>query len=244
VASSAVEVVGSFTYDKHYARDRKADRLAVEKSFPRASNVKLVTVATENLAECEIELIPVLNAVCAMAGVHVVLKLHPEDSLDYFERLAERLNVRDRIDIVKKYPLGELLCASDLLICVMSNIAIEAAVTGTPTLMCDFSGKTKVLDFAAEGLCIPCKSADELLEVLGKLLSDDSFMKSAHQRMRTGLRRFNGPNDGRSTQRIVDYVVERAGFARRLENVASGQPSAGHPGAGERGASQDTVTTA
>lgn len=247
VALSAVEVVGSFTYDKHFSRDRKADRLAVEKNFPRASKVKLVTVATENLGECEIELVPVLNAVSAMPGVHVVLKLHPEDSLDYFERLANRLKIRDRIDIVKKYPLGELLCASDLLICVMSNIAIEAGVTGTPTLMCDFSGKTKVLDFAAEGLCIPCKSAGELPGLLEKLLTDESFMNAARERMRTGLRRFNGPNDGRSTQRIVDYVLARAGFARGLGDIASGQPFAlgdGGPGAGERGASQDTVTMA
>lgn len=247
VAANTIEVVGSFTYDKHRTRDRKADRLAVEKSFPRTRNVKLVTVATENLPDCDIEMIPVLSAVCAMPGVHVVLKLHPEDSLDYFERLAERLRVRDRIDIVKKYPLGELLGASDLLICIMSNIVIEAGVTGTPTLMCDFSGKARVLDFAAEGLCMPCKSASELPEILGKLLSDESYMQMALQRMHAGLRRFNGPNDGRSTQRIVDYVVARAGLACAVDTIASGQPSTmsdGRSGAGESGASQDTVTMA
>jgi hypothetical protein len=211
VPSQSIAVVGSYTYDKHRGRDKEADRRLVELKFPRAAKKRLIVVATEALPDCETELVPILSTAAALPGAHLILKLHPEDSLEYFESLAARVGVHRQIDIVKSYPLGALLDAADLLICVMSNIAIEAAVMGTPTLMCDFSDKTKVIDFAEEGLCVACRDPAMLKPMLEQLLFDEVKSVELHARLAQGIRRFNGPNDGRSTERIVDRVLAAVG---------------------------------
>lgn len=203
---SSIEVVGAYTYDKHHGRNKAEDRCRVEADFPRTKGKKIVTVGTEAFPDPETELGPVLTAVANIEGLHVVLKLHPSDRLPDFEALATQLGVRDKIDIVKQYPLGQLLGASDLLIVVVSNIAIEAAVIGTPTLICDFSNKADVVDFVAEGLCMGCKDPTRVQEVVSDLLFDPRRSADAERLMREGVRRFNGLNDGHSSERIADFL--------------------------------------
>lgn len=224
-----IEVVGAYTYDKHHGRDRAADRRRVEEDFPRAKGKKLVTVGTEAFPDPETELGPVLSAVPYLEGVHVVLKLHPSDQMSDFEAMAERLGVRDRIDIVKQYPLGQLLGASDLLIVVVSNIAIEAAIIGTPTLICDFSGKADVVDFVAEGLSIGCEDPARVGEMVHAMLFDEATATRARELLQHGIRRFNGPNDGHSSERIADYFVRPStgwlsGLRQRIANSMYPKP--------------------
>ena len=227
-----IEVVGAYTYDKHHGRDRDADRRRVEEDFPRAKGKKLVTVGTEAFPDPETELGPVLGAVPHLEGVHVVLKLHPSDQMADFEAMAERLGVRDRIDIVKQYPLGQLLGASDLLIVVVSNIAIEAAIIGTPTLICDFSGKADVLDFVAEGLSMGCSDPSRVGEMVHAILFDEATAARARELLQDGIRRFNGPNDGQSSERIADYFVRPSisllsGLRQMITNSMYPKPDAG-----------------
>ncbi len=224
-----IEVVGAYTYDKHHGHDRAADRRRVEEDFPRAIGKKLVTVGTEAFPDPETELGPVLGAVPYLDGVHVVLKLHPSDEMAVFEAMAERLGVRDKIDIVKQYPIGQLLGASDLLIVVVSNIAIEAAIRGTPTLICDFSGKADVVDFVAEGLSMGCEEPARVGEMVHAMLFDEATAAQARQLLERGIRRFNGPNDGQSSERIADYFVRPttswlSGLRQRLAGVMYSKP--------------------
>jgi len=217
VRPETIEVVGSYTYDKHRGRDRGRDRSAVERAFPKLGRRKLVTVLTEVLPAPETELVPILTALTSLPDVHVVLKVHPDDPLEQFEALSRKLGVRYQIDIVKSCDLSQLLGASDLLICAMSSVAIEAAVTGTPTLMCDFSGRTAVINLVREGLCVGCSEPAKLAETVHKLLSDPVTRRQAFDLMAGGIRRFNGPNDGRSAERIVDFVIARAQWASPTE---------------------------
>lgn len=229
VKPNTIEVVGAYTYDKHQGGDRDADRRRVDEDFPRTIGKKLVTVGTEAFPDPETELGPVLGAVPYLDGVHVVLKLHPSDEMAVFEAMAERLGVRDRIDIVKQYPIGQLLGASDLLIVVVSNIAIEAAIRGTPTLICDFSGKTDVVDFVAEGLSMGCDDPARVGEMVHAMLFDEATAAQARQLLERGIRRFNGPNDGQSSERIADYLVRPttswlSGLHQRLAGAMYSKP--------------------
>lgn len=204
----SIEVVGSPTYDVFHGRDCVADRTKVSTEFPGCRDKKLVVVATEAFPDPLTEIGPLLNVLGGMNGVHVVLKLHPEDSLEYFSSYVAALPRNENIDVVKQTDLGALLHTADLLICVLSNIIISAAVMGTPTLVCDFGGRTSVIDFVKEGLCIGCNDPAKLEKTLRSLLFDPS-RESDLQRAIKNIRRFNGPNDGRSAQRIVNYVLGR-----------------------------------
>ena len=214
VEARSMTVVGSQTYDRHRGRNRGAARAVVEQKFARARNKKLVLVATEAFPDPEIEFEPIMAALISIPQVHVILKLHPDDSVERFEALAIKYGVSEEIDIVKAYALSELLAAADLLLCVVSNIVIEAAIVGTPTLVCDFIGRAKVLSFVEEGLCLGCTEPALVRETVTRLLFDPKIARRAQELMATGLHRFNGPNDGRSSERIVDIVLDRAKIAQ------------------------------
>jgi UDP-N-acetylglucosamine 2-epimerase len=222
VEARSITVVGSQTYDRHRSRNRVAARAVVEQKFLRARNKKLVLVATEAFPDPEIEFGPIMMALSSIPEVHVILKLHPDDSVERFEALAIKFGVSEEIDIVKAYLLSELLAAADLLICVVSNIVIEAAIVGTPTLVCDFIGRAKVLSFVEEGLCLGCTDPALVRETVMRLLFDHNTAKQALELMERGLHRFNGPNDGRSSERIVDIVLDRAKTVQITSSTFSG----------------------
>ncbi|MEM5493321.1 UDP-N-acetylglucosamine 2-epimerase [Hoeflea sp. AS16] len=206
---SAIHVVGSPAFDAHLGRDRIADRATVETDFPRVHGNRLIVVTSEAFPDPATELVPILQAVTRIAGAHVVFKLHPDDNPAAMREMAERAGVADSIDIVHRYPLGQLLGAADLLVSVMSTVIIEAAVVGTPTLVCDFSGKSAVLDFVEEGLSLGCYDPRDVQRQAEAMLFDAAVAESASQKMRDGIERFNGPNDGQSAKRIARLVSDR-----------------------------------
>src|SRR5262249_53704901 len=135
------------------------------------------------------------------------------DSLDFYANVLTSLGKPENIVAVQQCDLLALLCAADLLIAILSNVIITAGVLGTPTLVCDFSEKTRVLNFVKEGLCAGCYEPKEVSAVVQDLLFNPESKAAAQRRLTTGLRRFNGPNDGNSHQRIASFLqtVSRQG---------------------------------
>lgn len=203
-------VVGSPTYDVFHGRDKAADRAAVYNNFPACRDKKLVVVATEAFPDPLTEMEPILNALGGMEGVHVIVKVHPSDRLSYFQSYVSGLPQSENIEVVQDTDLGALLQTADLLICVISNIIISAAVMGTPNLVCDFGSRTGVIDFVKEGLCIGCNDRAKLKDMIHGLLFDPEQRDCVKSHLARGLARFNGPSDGRSAERIADYIIARA----------------------------------
>lgn len=203
-------VVGSPTYDVFVGRDDATDRLYCDTEFPGSRGRKLVVVATEAFADPLVEIGPVLATLGDMDGVFVVIKVHPSDSVAFFEQYVGSLPRRDNIQVVGACDLGALLHTADLLICIISNIIISAAVLGTPTLVCDFSNKRRVIDFVAAGLCRGCFDPTDVRASVERLLFDPTEEARVREMLALGVRRFNGPSDGKGAWRIVDYTLARA----------------------------------
>lgn len=218
---ASIHVVGSPAFDAHMGRDRAVDRARVEADFPRLAGNRLMVVTSEAFPDPATELVPILQAVTQITGAHVIFKLHPDDDPAGMQKMTERAGVADRIDMVHRYPLGQLLGAADLLVSVMSTVIIEAAVVGTPTLVCDFSGKSAVLDFVGEGLCLGCNDPAEIRRQAEAILFDPAVAERAREKIRDGIERFNGPNDGQSARRIARMVADRvyAGAAAEGRNT-------------------------
>lgn len=98
------------------------------------------------------------------------------------------------------------------LACIVSNIIIKAAILGTPTLGCDFSGKSSQNEFAENGLVTPCKDPSRLDATLDALLTIDKSSLQVRTSLLRGLAKFNGPNDGKSHERVVDIVTGKQNF--------------------------------
>jgi hypothetical protein len=145
-----------------------------------------------------------------MNDVAVVLKAHPSDSLQFYESFVGSLGNPENIRVVQNCNLSALLHSADLLMAILSNVIVTAAALGTPTLVCDFSGKSKVVNFVAEGLCEGCYDPEQISDSVRRLLFDDVFRAKALDRLALRVSRFNGPNDGNSHKRIASFVQSLA----------------------------------
>ena len=201
-----IDVVGSPTYDVFIGRNKVEDTALVNGFFPAKGNKKLVVVATEAFSDPLTEMAPVLRSLSKMENVFVVVKVHPKDSVGYFRAVSTEID--ENIQVVGIFDLGALLNSSDLLICVLSNLIISAAILGTPVLSCDFSGKRKVIDFVKEGLCFGCDKVEDVDSMIGDLLRLGKESSVVKQKLKQGIVRFNGPNDGQSHSRIKDILLE------------------------------------
>lgn len=210
VPPDRVRSVGSVTFDNALGRDAEADRKLVRKRILPLwqEGMKLVIVGTEALPRPLEEIEPALQALLQLAQVYVAIKVHPADSIEFYQEVARRHGSRQRIEVVGKCDLDALLNSADLLICVLSNIIVTAAQLGTPTLVCDFADKRRPLDFVKAGLCLGCFDRQELAEMVRALLSDSPQRKTALEMMGAGLRAFNGPNDGLSHIRVAQEVLD------------------------------------
>ena len=201
-----IDVVGSPTYDPFVGRNKAEDIALVNSLFPAKGNKKMVVVATEAFSDPLTEMGPVLRSLSKMKNVFVVVKVHPKDSVDYFRFVSSEID--ENIEVVGIVDLGALLNSSDLLICILSNLIISAAILGTPTLSCDFSGKRKVIDFVEENLCFGCNKVEEIDSIIENLLCLGKESSVIKQKLKQGIVRFNGPNDGQSHSRIKDILLE------------------------------------
>ena len=207
-AAEAIDVVGTPQFDRHVGtpRDKGIDRRQVESLFPGIIGNRLVVLGTERRPNEMGELVPVVEALAAMDGVYTIIKVHPDESPFPFEDLVQEYGT-GRFEVVQACDLRMLLSAADLLICSASNINIQAAQLGTPALVVSLAVEPYRIDFVSEGLCIGVRKREEIGPTILGILTDDETRKRAKNLARTGIRRFNGPNDGRSVERVVDAIL-------------------------------------
>lgn len=210
VDADSIRVVGSTTYEAALDRDRTADIERTRCVLPAwQPSQRLVVLATEALPVPETELVPMLQACLALDDVHAVVKLHPADAIDAFTRIISEQAFDDkRVSLLTTCDLEALLHAADLLVCVQSNIAITAAILGTPTLSPTFGGRERPVDITTGGFATECAAADSAQELIDSLTRSGTDRQGALDRMHKGVRHFAGRADGRSHVHIADAVLE------------------------------------
>jgi UDP-N-acetylglucosamine 2-epimerase len=206
VSSETVHVVGAELFDRAYGRDPDADRRAMESFIPSIRGRKLVVVGSEDRPDQMEEIEAILEELTPMQDLHVVIKLHPDDPADPFYQMVKRLEHGANATVIPKCDLHALLHVADLLICVRSNIIVEAAVMGTPTLVCDFNPELARINMVDEGIALGCWRREDVAAKTRQCLFDEATIAAHSALTRRGLARFNGPNDGNSCGRVVDFL--------------------------------------
>jgi UDP-N-acetylglucosamine 2-epimerase len=209
IPEASITCVGSTTYDKSHGRNRDADRQHTRTRILKnwGPDEKLVVIATEHIRRPFEEIDPAVRSLLAIDGTHIVIKVHPSDDLDMFEQYARSLVVGEKLEVVKSCDLIALLHAADLVIAIYSNVIINAAVLGTPTLVCDFSNKRAAFDFVAAGLSLGCFDPAHLPQMLKEMLEASPLRETAEELLRRNIRQFNGANDGQSAVRVAQAIA-------------------------------------
>lgn len=198
--------VGTALFDQTLQGDRTGDNEKVRRLLPAWRDERLIVIGTEHRAKQIDDIRAVLGALAGREGLLIVIKVHPADSEEQFRRLAGEFAGTAEIAVVGHCDLDALLACADLLICQRSNIIITAALLQTPVLVCDFFGSDAIFDFAREGLGRKCLEPDEIWPDVQSLVFAPDARARQLRRQNENLRRFNGPNDGHSAERIVGFL--------------------------------------
>ena len=103
----------------------------------------------------------------------------------------------------------------------MSNVIVKAAMIGVPILTCDFTGKSKVVDFISDGVSEGCLRVEEVEKKIDLLLGDETYRKRRINQMRQAIRRYVSYFDNESANRIVHHLCAiGSGLARGRENFS------------------------
>lgn len=196
--------VGSVIFDLSLQRDFEQDLSITQKMLPHweKRSEKLVVIGTEARPGQVEEIKKIVSVLRKINHVFVVLKLHPSDRKEDFSDEVFKL-----CHIIEKCDLDALLHTASLLICLKSNIIINAAIMGTPTLACKFSQiEFEPVNFEKEGIALGCFSENDLEKKLEDILFNREKRKELLDYINKNLSRFNGLNDGKSAERIVEIL--------------------------------------
>ncbi|MFO7973281.1 MAG: hypothetical protein R6V12_01450 [Candidatus Hydrogenedentota bacterium] len=137
-----------------------------------------------------------------------------EDAAPY-EAMVEALPapVRERVWIDRLSPYHSL-AVSDVVLCTQSNFGIEAILLGKPVINVDLEAYGAAMHRVGLGpafdngdAVIHVAHRDEIVPAIERALLDPESRASLQARRRRSVRRFNGVNDGRASERVADLIV-------------------------------------
>lgn len=207
IDEGSIMPVGSVHYDQSCGRSLPEDVAYTRDLLPEWGDRPLVVIATENRSNQLAEIRPTLEALKQRSDLYVVIKLHPGDPVELFERLLLDLGSPSHFKLIPKCDVLAVIHASSLLITMSSNLVIEAAVMGNISLSYNFSSSNPVFDFVKEGLCFGANSPDECMAKIDMLVSD-SALRSEALALVKNVHRFHASNDGGSVERIFKNIVD------------------------------------
>lgn len=149
-----------------------------------------------------------LRAVDALEGVHCLIKPHPAEPPEPYQRaLREAAVSRTRV-LPPFVDLLKLLHAADALVTVESLSAVEALVLGRPVVVLEMPNHLR--DLVEAGVAVGVESGRDPAGALWAVLRDPETRERLEERRRAYLSELAMGVDGRATRRILALVRETA----------------------------------
>jgi hypothetical protein len=205
---ASLRIVGSTRLDRLAASARSLDdgsraRLRARVSARDGDAIVLVAAKSTQIAGA---LEAVIDAVRHLDGVRLVIKCHPADTKEPYERAAAGAT---NVTVVgADFDLGSLIVVSRLLITVNSTAAIEAMALGVPSLVVALPNNLTPLVNA--GVMAGATDAASIAGAVKALLYHQDDRVALAHRSAEFLTRNHIVSDGRAADRAADAVLECA----------------------------------
>lgn len=201
-------ITGTPLFDSALFRDAALDAATVRALLPDWRGEPYVVVGTEHRFNQMAEIVPTMRALARFPGLRVVLKLHPADTPSEFEALVgECRALGGVVDLVERCDLDALLHRAALLVTTHSNIIINAAMLGTPSIVHDYSDIYRV-DFHAAGVSLLAESPEALERQTRELLASPERREACSRAARSNISQFCGALDGESAARVAAILLD------------------------------------
>lgn len=208
IAPDRIHEVGSYHFDRARHRVQEDDAKLCDALLPERAGRPLVIIATECRPKQHLEIEPTLAALAERDDILTVLKLHPSEVAAPFEEMLARLGNPSHIILVGQCDTLALVANADVLITMGSNLIVEAAVLGTPSISYNYTGAPCPIDFVHEGLCLGATTPEECLRLIeGIAVRGEAYDKA--MALLENVTRFNAVNDGMFIERMTAAIIAK-----------------------------------
>lgn len=141
---------------------------------------------------------PLLNK-----SVHLVIKIHPIEKLDYYQHLLKG----KQVIIFKDVVLADVINMSDVvLVSGYSTTVLDASVLQKPVVFLNVFNDIEDIPYAKMGLAVGVYSLGELKSIVEKLLYNQTIRKKCLARSKLFYDSNREFADGKATERIVSLI--------------------------------------
>jgi UDP-N-acetylglucosamine 2-epimerase len=150
----------------------------------------------------------VVSALLAVPGIHVILRPHPSDPSDLWERLR-REHGSERVTLHRTGDSLTLVRACDALVTQHSTIVLEAALLGKPVVTAEFGGLHGPTRVIPGVVATQVRGLEELTREVQRLATEvHTARPKPSQSRQAALEAMVGPVDGRAGERVAELVAE------------------------------------
>ena len=227
---ASLKVTGSPRLDMLIARLSELGPADLERArtLTGAGDDELIVLVTTKEKEARHVLPALVAAATSIPGVRLVIKPHPAETSDAYERVASQPGVTV---LPADSALAPLLAASRAVITVNSTVALDAAVAGVPALVIGLPNNLS--PFVDAGALAGAKTNEEIGDQLRRVLYDEGFRSQLEAARREVLGAHAMSSDGRAAVRTAEAILEltpnRTGTtgASGVERAAKGERNGG-----------------
>ncbi len=207
-------VTGSPKFDELVALVGRLDREGLRRGLGVAPEHKLLLVASRfrGIRETHQAIgsaFPLLlRALGRLEGVRLVVKPHPAESAEAYERAIRQAAAPGARVLGPKANLSELFVAADALVTVESLAAVEALVMDRPVLVLNMP--TNLAEMVEQGMALGVGKGEDPEEALRLLLFDPETRDALRRARERYLQDVAHGADGRATERLLGLVRKLA----------------------------------
>lgn len=209
-------IVGDTLNDKIKFSSKKKVRIKVCRIFGLSKEKKIIVVFAMHAripwttTDVENYYKKVFGAIKNLKDVQVIVKVHPQRSIEQVESLLRVLQCKADA-ITKNYDLLELSLAADLVCFASSTGGTFPMMVGTPAVTIQPRSMVEIIDelfgFVSGGGAVLVTEEEDATAVFRKLLYDPIARQEQIERARNFVTKHSGPLDGCSSQRLADLIV-------------------------------------
>jgi hypothetical protein len=211
-----VVATGSPRYDALAAEVKTVDRDQSRRNLDIGASDKLVVLASRytGIRDTHKASGPVfpglLQAVGSIDGVRLLVKPHPAEPADAYDKDIAAAALGDRVRVMADRSLSDILPAADLLVTVESLSATEALVAGVPVVV--LRHPSNLRDLVASGAAVGVLDGEDPRPGLEALLTNEEVRERWRKSRDAFLLEVAHGVDGKALDRLLLLVSKMAGL--------------------------------
>lgn len=205
---SSIVITGNQRYDSLANANKVFDKKEIYKELKLDPNKKVVVMATEvssSIKDTELFVKMVSDAVKKIKGVQLVVKVHPNQTIRYYDKLFKD----NKVDaVITKYNIFKVVYACDVLLLVRSTVGLEAAILNKPIVTINSIEGAHSVDYSREGVAIASYNAENLSKSIKAALYDRKAIAKLAKNRKRYVYEHCYKIDGKSSERIARLIED------------------------------------